>query len=226
MTREACSIGDICYEVRAYALHYGEEPTVLDMARWLGATLDTAGGRVDRAVEHGMVARIWPARVRKPVRGGPRKALALTETGQRAADGSAGLAGIPREAGEGVPVAYHVSRRDRTSPDHDASRRRVTICHEVVREMGISRDEDEHERCPVIHEVERRWDAEDLGGAPWTLLECGVVLGVGRERVRQIEERAMEHVRTRLHRQANDIREQLRELDAGRDHHWSCESAA
>lgn len=219
---EACPMSAITHEIAAYTRHHGEEPTVTDMARWMGLTLDIAAARIGRCVEHGHVVRVWPARERHGVRGGKRQALALTESGRASAATSSGMGDIPREHGVTVPISH---RGNGASPDHAVGRRRLAIAREVVREMGLTRDEDRTlETCPVIVEVHRRWEAESLGGAPWTLEEVGIVCGVGRERVRQIEERACKTLRTALRPYA--VRETIRELDAHRAEHWSAESAA
>jgi hypothetical protein len=225
MTREACPMSSITYEIDAYTRYHGEPPTVMDMARWLGLTLDIAGARIGRCTERGHVIRVEPERERRGAKGGKRRVLVLTDEGHLSLLDAKPLEGIPREHGVDVPVG--ATGGGRTCPDHDVGRRRLDIAREVVRDMGTTRDEDRTmDTCPVIVEVHRRWDAEDLGGAPWTLSEVAIVIGASRERVRQIEVEAMGKMRTQLRKQAEGIVDQLRELDAHRDGHWSCEVAA
>jgi hypothetical protein len=106
---------------------------------------------------------------------------------------------------------------ERARVSYDDASARLRICRAVVAELGISRDmERTLETCPVVCEVLRRFDAADLGEAPFTLSEVGIILGIGRERVRQIQTRALQKLQFALRHEAQRIRDDLRQLDETR----------
>jgi hypothetical protein len=101
------------------------------------------------------------------------------------------------------------------SADFAAVAARIRICREVVVSMGTAGDSPDMDD-PVIETVRARFARNALGDVPFSLLECGIILGMTKAGVAAIEARALSKLRRRL-MSNRELVDTLRERDSGRD---------